>query len=313
MLLSEDHLAVQDAVRAYVQAEIAPHAAAWDKAHHFPAEQLQGLAQHRALGPGVSERMQERRTAQPGSHHQPLAAAESGIGVDAPAPIGSVRASFQLQDVSRLSEQAMAAAVVEQGLHGRQRVDLAVLRREQRSGRCSGQCRCQVLQVSPVEQPQWQSLVLALLGQPGLSEPFLFVAGQLQQARAPRDRMASLIQQLPPLAPERQGLLPQPPATAAAAPEDLGHQQTEGSAAPGLAGLAMGQGRIDQPNVMAVLTEQPGHRKAHHTGADHGDRRGPAGGLWRSDRDGRRIRPASDQPAPEQAAPGRRDRSRWPP
>ncbi|HEY9108089.1 MAG TPA: acyl-CoA dehydrogenase family protein [Roseateles sp.] len=47
MLLSEDHLAVQDAIRAFVQAEIAPHAAAWDKNHHFPAEQLKGLA---ALG-----------------------------------------------------------------------------------------------------------------------------------------------------------------------------------------------------------------------------------------------------------------------
>lgn len=47
MLLSDDHLAVQDAIRAYVQAEIAPHAAAWDKTHHFPAEQLKGLA---ALG-----------------------------------------------------------------------------------------------------------------------------------------------------------------------------------------------------------------------------------------------------------------------
>jgi butyryl-CoA dehydrogenase len=44
MLLSEDHLAVQDAVRSYVQAEIAPHAAAWDKSHQFPAAQLQGLA-----------------------------------------------------------------------------------------------------------------------------------------------------------------------------------------------------------------------------------------------------------------------------
>ncbi|MDG0855436.1 acyl-CoA dehydrogenase family protein [Roseateles puraquae] len=47
MLLSDDHLAVQDAIRAYVQAEIAPRAAAWDKQHHFPAEQLRGLA---ALG-----------------------------------------------------------------------------------------------------------------------------------------------------------------------------------------------------------------------------------------------------------------------
>lgn len=47
MLLSEDHRAVQDAVRDFVQAEIAPHAARWDKEHHFPAEQLKGLA---ALG-----------------------------------------------------------------------------------------------------------------------------------------------------------------------------------------------------------------------------------------------------------------------
>ncbi len=47
MLLSEDHIAVQDAVRAFVQAEIAPHAAAWDKSHTFPAAQLKGLA---ALG-----------------------------------------------------------------------------------------------------------------------------------------------------------------------------------------------------------------------------------------------------------------------
>ncbi len=47
MLLSDDHRAVQEAVRQYVQAEIAPHAAAWDKSHQFPAAQLKGLA---ALG-----------------------------------------------------------------------------------------------------------------------------------------------------------------------------------------------------------------------------------------------------------------------
>jgi hypothetical protein len=47
MLLSEDHLAVQDAVRSYVQDQIAPHAARWDREHHFPAEALKGLA---ALG-----------------------------------------------------------------------------------------------------------------------------------------------------------------------------------------------------------------------------------------------------------------------
>jgi len=47
MLLSEDHRAVQDAVRAYVQDHIAPNAARWDKEHHFPADELKGLA---ALG-----------------------------------------------------------------------------------------------------------------------------------------------------------------------------------------------------------------------------------------------------------------------
>ena len=53
MLLSEDHLAVQDAVRSYVQAEIAPHAAAWDKSHQFPAAQLKGLAQLGCYGVAV--------------------------------------------------------------------------------------------------------------------------------------------------------------------------------------------------------------------------------------------------------------------
>ena len=47
MLLSEDHRAVQDAVRAFVKAEVAPFAAAWDKSHQFPREALRGLA---ALG-----------------------------------------------------------------------------------------------------------------------------------------------------------------------------------------------------------------------------------------------------------------------
>lgn len=53
MLLSEDHIAVQDAVRSFVQAEIAPHAAAWDKSAHFPAEQLRGLAQLGCYGVAV--------------------------------------------------------------------------------------------------------------------------------------------------------------------------------------------------------------------------------------------------------------------
>ncbi len=55
MLLSDDHLAVQDAVRSYVQAEIVPHAAAWDKSHQFPAAQLRGLAELGCYGVAVPE------------------------------------------------------------------------------------------------------------------------------------------------------------------------------------------------------------------------------------------------------------------
>ncbi|WP_077035667.1 acyl-CoA dehydrogenase family protein [Pelomonas sp. KK5] len=53
MILNEDHRAVQDAVRAYVQAEIAPKAAEWDKTHHFPASELQGLAELGCYGVAV--------------------------------------------------------------------------------------------------------------------------------------------------------------------------------------------------------------------------------------------------------------------
>ena len=53
MLLSEDHVAVQDAVRTFVQAEIAPHAPAWDKSHEFPRAQLEELAQLGCYGVAV--------------------------------------------------------------------------------------------------------------------------------------------------------------------------------------------------------------------------------------------------------------------
>ena len=53
MLLPDDHRAVQDAVRAYVQAEVAPHAAAWDKGHTFPAAALRGLAELGCYGVAV--------------------------------------------------------------------------------------------------------------------------------------------------------------------------------------------------------------------------------------------------------------------
>jgi butyryl-CoA dehydrogenase len=55
MHLNDDHTAIQDAVRAYVQAEIAPHAASWDKTHAFPAAQLQGLAALGCYGVAVPE------------------------------------------------------------------------------------------------------------------------------------------------------------------------------------------------------------------------------------------------------------------
>lgn len=53
MLLSDDHRAVQDAVRAYVQDRIAPHAAQWDRDCHFPKDQLRGLAELGCYGVAV--------------------------------------------------------------------------------------------------------------------------------------------------------------------------------------------------------------------------------------------------------------------
>ena len=53
MLLSEDHLAVQEAVRSFVQAEVAPHAATWDKRHEFPKAALRGLADLGCYGVAV--------------------------------------------------------------------------------------------------------------------------------------------------------------------------------------------------------------------------------------------------------------------
>jgi butyryl-CoA dehydrogenase len=53
MLLTEDHIAVQDAVRAYVQDRIAPKAAEWDKSHHFPKDELRGLAELGCYGVAV--------------------------------------------------------------------------------------------------------------------------------------------------------------------------------------------------------------------------------------------------------------------
>ncbi|HET7527842.1 MAG TPA: acyl-CoA dehydrogenase family protein [Burkholderiaceae bacterium] len=57
MLLSEHHLAVQEAVRTYVRDRIAPQAAAWDKAHHFPRAELRGLAALGCYGVAVPEEL----------------------------------------------------------------------------------------------------------------------------------------------------------------------------------------------------------------------------------------------------------------
>ena len=53
MYLSEDHRAVQDAVRAFVRDRIAPQAAAWDRDCHFPREELKGLAELGCYGIAV--------------------------------------------------------------------------------------------------------------------------------------------------------------------------------------------------------------------------------------------------------------------
>jgi alkylation response protein AidB-like acyl-CoA dehydrogenase len=53
MRLPDDHLAVQDAVRAYVQAEIVPRAARWDREAHFPTRELRGLADLGCYGVAV--------------------------------------------------------------------------------------------------------------------------------------------------------------------------------------------------------------------------------------------------------------------
>lgn len=47
MLLTQDQEMIRDAVRAFAQEELWPHAARWDKEHHFPKDAHRGLA---ALG-----------------------------------------------------------------------------------------------------------------------------------------------------------------------------------------------------------------------------------------------------------------------
>ncbi|WP_397407911.1 acyl-CoA dehydrogenase family protein [Polaromonas sp.] len=55
MLLTQDQQMIRDAVRDFAQTELWPHAAKWDKAHHFPKEAHQGLAALGAYGICVPE------------------------------------------------------------------------------------------------------------------------------------------------------------------------------------------------------------------------------------------------------------------
>ena len=55
MVLNNDQEQVRDAVRSFAQAELWPHAARWDKEHHFPKEAHKGLAALGAYGICVPE------------------------------------------------------------------------------------------------------------------------------------------------------------------------------------------------------------------------------------------------------------------
>ena len=56
MRLTDEQKLVQDTMRAFAQAELAPHAAQWDREHAFPREALRALGGLGALGMVVPER-----------------------------------------------------------------------------------------------------------------------------------------------------------------------------------------------------------------------------------------------------------------
>jgi butyryl-CoA dehydrogenase len=57
MLLTQDQEMIRDAVRAFATEELWPHAARWDKEHHFPVEAHRGLAALGAYGICVPEEL----------------------------------------------------------------------------------------------------------------------------------------------------------------------------------------------------------------------------------------------------------------
>ena len=57
MLLTPDQEMIRDAVRDFAQRELWPHAAEWDKKHHFPKDVHKGLAELGAYGICVPEEL----------------------------------------------------------------------------------------------------------------------------------------------------------------------------------------------------------------------------------------------------------------
>jgi butyryl-CoA dehydrogenase len=57
MVLSEQHEMIRDALRIFSRERLAPNAARWDKEHHFPKEELKGLAALGAFGVAVPEEL----------------------------------------------------------------------------------------------------------------------------------------------------------------------------------------------------------------------------------------------------------------
>ena len=55
MLLTQDQEMIRDAVRDFAQEQLWPHAARWDKEHHFPKDAHRGLAAVGAYGICVPE------------------------------------------------------------------------------------------------------------------------------------------------------------------------------------------------------------------------------------------------------------------
>lgn len=55
MLLDDEKTLIRDTMRAFAQERLAPHAARWDREHHFPREELAALGELGAMGMAVPE------------------------------------------------------------------------------------------------------------------------------------------------------------------------------------------------------------------------------------------------------------------